>query len=310
MRFNTGKDKRTKFKIPVGIWKNGNKFEFSWITRSHQVCSLTVSPKQLQNIEKVLLKETRTTDETLSDSAKIRYEFSYISALPPHLIWSKSVILPGNPTAPECEQFCQFTLNKDLPFPIDDVHFDYRKKPLGNEQSTGQSSQIDIFAVHKDTVQDYVNSLTPIKIEVLDHSAYCLLRTLKVLESEHYKSNVLWIYYDYSGYILLREKRSQLQVMQQAGGQDLDEIIKKFIARYSDRDEQYIAVSDNNLHKITIPDYVRVIPMPVPSIAFGCALWGEDQKIAEELNSNIVLKPILMAELGNDLTGIFYEEDE
>ncbi|TCP97695.1 type IV pilus assembly PilM-like protein [Cricetibacter osteomyelitidis] len=280
--------KSSKFKVPVGIWKNGKKFELAWLTKTEKICSVTIPEKKVHKIPNIVLKETLRADGITSGQVNNLYEFSYISALPPHLIWSKSVILAGNPTALECERFCEFTLEREIPFPIDDVHFDYRKTPLG--QQNEPSSQLDIFAVHKKTAEDYIESLQPLRIEVLDHSAYCLLRCIDIIAPERKNTNTLWIYLDHSGFILIRERYGQLQVMQQAEIGDLIELKNKFVARYGDEPEHCIAMNCDNFRHIIKPDFMDYQLMSVPFIAFGCALWGEGQKLLNDLE--ITIKPI------------------
>lgn len=266
---------KRKIRIPIGVWQNAEHFHLVWFSVKNNLCFLTLPDTQASKIESLILKESAIKDHCSIQKIEKNIEFIYISVLPPHLIWSKTMMIEEQLTDIVCEQYCEFVLTHSLPFSLQEINFDYTRTTIDNLANTTPNTQLSIFVCNKSTVKHYLNQLAPLRIDVLDHLAYCLLRAFQFLQPDYFsETNTLWIYNNNDNYVAIRMWKSQLQITQHTECQYLPEIKEKFIKRYGEEPVQCIITTNRHIKHIELPEGFIQISSDLPYIALGCALWG------------------------------------
>ena len=144
--------------IQVGLWLRHHAVDVVWFdkdNRPHSEC--------LEKLD--LLELPATLNRRLAMPARRKSPYKFITAIMPHHIWQKTLILPHNLTPLECEQQCHFTLSNELPLPLEEIWYDYAATPLK------QGFRLEIFAIRQQIATDYLQQFMPLQIEVLDNMA-------------------------------------------------------------------------------------------------------------------------------------------
>ncbi|WP_101774435.1 competence protein ComA [Pasteurella oralis] len=239
----------------VGVWQRGHNVEFVWLDiqhKPHRFCTKVAMLAEAKN--KILA--------CLESKQKTR--LSFVAAISPHQIWTKSILLPQQLNDQECEQQCHFLLEQELSIPISTLWFDYC---AGIVQ---QGFQLSLFAIQKSIVQQYLAELSALNIDVLDNLAHTILRAFQFLMPQVKCAATLFLYQDEQGCIAIEEQKYQHLVLQQAHS-DLITLYTQFCQRYEHRPKQVIVYCHSQT--AVPPDWIE-LHTDLPVIALGNALWG------------------------------------
>lgn len=245
--------------IKVGVWKSGQSLECVWFDLAHHAQVFYSTVEHLSEIEKHILSHF---------PPKTSIQLMFISAISPHQIWTKNILLPQSFSSLECEQQCCFLLAQELDIPLSELWFDYSQKTVK------QGCQLTVFAIQKAIAQQYLAPLSKLNIEVLDNLAHAILRGLQFLAYEIEQQSQLFLYQDESGCIALLEKRQQLYVLQQRSS-NLMTLYEQFCTRFNEEPD-CVFVYQRTPTVSMLPGNWREIHSDLPVIALGNALWGQD----------------------------------
>ncbi|HBO38425.1 MAG TPA: competence protein ComA [Pasteurellaceae bacterium] len=255
-------NKKAPSVIQIGLWPRGEQLDTVWFDNANQGHFLSVDIQELSDLPKII------ADQISTDLINYIFRFRFVSAISTHHIWTKTLILPQQLNAQECEQQCRFILENELPVSIAELWFDYYSNPLK------QGMRLDIFAVIRNIAKSYLDTLLPLNIEVLDHMAHCLLRAFHYLIPNIQLSSTLLLYQDEQGCLALQDRPHQLQLIQQTH-KNLPALFSRYCEHYEEMPEKvvvYSALSDNS----PLPDDWQQVHTDLPFIALGAALWQRD----------------------------------
>ncbi|WP_439241440.1 hypothetical protein [Lonepinella sp. BR2474] len=251
-------------RLQVGIWVTKHHYELVWLESDKnakktphfcRVTHLAITDIRTTLYEK--LPAHMTTPRPLS--------IDWVTPCLPHQVWYKNLLLQEQLAESECKQQCRYTIEKELPIPLDELWFDYVTTPLK------QGLRLDIFAVKREVAQGLLTHFLPLKIKVLDTMTGCLYRAFRYVLNSTPSAQSLYIYQDTQFTLLFRQTQQEWQILSQSKQADLTELYQQFTQRY----EQPI---DKILYYSTLPDYHFSVPhqrvtSDIPLIPLGAALW-------------------------------------
>lgn len=256
--------------LQVGIRKTASHIEAVWTDKQRQAHFLLTDNRNLTEIPQQIAAQQPALGES--------FKFKFMTAIAPHKIWSKTVILPQQLNAQECEQQCRFVLQNELPVPFEELWFDYCSTPLK------QGLRLDIFAIIQSVAQTYLAQFSPLSIDVLDNAAHCLLRAFRYFTADTAPTSPLFLYQDEESIIALQDKPHQLQLMQQTT-QNPTALLLQYCRRYNENVEKVIFYSCNRSQsQYDIPENWQVIETDIPFLALGASLWQQDLIQDEKTN--------------------------
>lgn len=251
----------SRLPLNVGIWQD-QALELLWFDQ-----------QQIPRVERLPLHSMSSARQYLNKQAKMT-KIQWVTAILPQHTWSKRLILPHLLSSQECEQQCHYTLQKEFPLAYEHIWFDYRYQPIQAEQNP-QASQLDIVAIHQQSAQQHIRQFLPIKINVLDHLAYVLLRAFYYICPElQHNNEVLWLYQDHQTTIAIQDKPQQCQLLQKTSG-NLTALIEQYQQYYAPNIKHYVLYRTANLSSPLSKQYDwQLLDNHLPLIPLGCALWG------------------------------------
>ncbi|PJG84730.1 pilus assembly protein PilM [Conservatibacter flavescens] len=264
--------------LPIGIWLNGDTVEFVWFDQHETIQMCQIVPAQLSDYHAFI--HHRLEQKTIDDQ-EIQYHFQFITAILPHRIWSKTLIIPHLLTDQECEQQCRYTLHHELPMPLEQVWYDYCYTPISHPTQASTSTNLTIFALTKDSAQAHMALFPGIDISVLDHAAHAILRAFYYLRPELQSDpEILWVYQDDNACLAFQNYPHELRIVQQESS-NLNILLAKFRQRYIYEPDRCI-IYRNLSESEELPEYFEELKTIFPVMALGCALWGRDNKAAQQ----------------------------
>ncbi|MGQ0287095.1 competence protein ComA [Pasteurellaceae bacterium 22721_9_1] len=250
-------------KIQVGVWLTEDNFEFVWFNDKNQPHFCLLNKHIEQGIAAIIIEKVQS-----SLSTNLPIKLCFVTALLPHQIWQKSLILPHHLNEQECEHQCRYSLEKELPVPLDELWFDYTTTPLK------QGLRLDIFAIRIQIAQQHLALFAPLEIEVLDTAIHCLFKAIHYLQLEQSGTPSLVIYSDQQHCIIARNQSYEWQIMHKTNA-DLTALYHQFIQRYQE-DIGHILLYQTQQTPIDLQQDYQVIETKFPLIALGAALWQKD----------------------------------
>lgn len=247
--------------IQVGIWQQGEKLEIVWFDEKNQPHFLFTDIQHPLAIPKKIAEQKQVD---LSKALK----FKFITAISPHRIWMRTLILPQILNTQECEQQCRFILENELPVPFAELWFDYACEPLK------QGFRLDIFAVMQKTAKAHLEPLAPLRIDVLDNAAHCILRAFRYIFPDVKLKSTLFLYQDAQGCFALQDRHHELRLLYKTP-QKLTALYAEYCERYKDIPEQVIFHTLRKQEE-TLPEEWLQAHTELPFIALGAALWQKD----------------------------------
>lgn len=241
--------------LQAGLWKMGEKWQILWFYPQNQPHFIQVESLSLKDIEAKILQKCPLLDEL---------DLNFVYAIPAQYVWQKTVILSQFTTFEECEQQCRFTLEKELPVPLNKIWFDFRPIPLK------QGFRLDIFAIKIETVAEYFAEFLPFPVTVLDSTTNAIIRAFEYCLQQEKKDSLL-IYQDNEQIIAIQQKPHELRVLQK-NGKNLTALFEQFCKRYQ---ETPTLIYFHSTITITepLPQDWQIIECDFPFIALGNALW-------------------------------------
>ncbi len=263
--FTSNKNKQ----IIVGVWKF-NSLQTGccvWFDSENMPQSLI-----LENLDESVIREK--IRQTFPSSKAFKLKF--VTAILPHNIFLKSVILPHDLSPEEVEAQCIITLEEHLPLPLNEVWFDFIETPLPQNQQL-KNRRIDIFAIVKEVAIKYVNTFEPLNIQVLDCVINALLRGFQYLYpvEEEEKYNTLYLYCD-DDYVILLSNQPQNWLFQSKKRTDPLALITSFLQQHT-FSAKHIIVYDCAKTPTHYPKDYHLTSNHYPLIALGCALWAGEE---------------------------------
>ncbi|MCK3658334.1 hypothetical protein A4G18_06355 [Pasteurellaceae bacterium Pebbles2] len=285
--------------IQVGVWLVDNHFELVWLTAKDDVqnnekntphfCRIPCT-EQAQLMPKILA-EIQATLPTSS------FQVKFITAILPHQLWAKTLILQQSLSASEYEQQCRYTLEQELPITLEELWYDYTNTPLK------QGVRLDIFAVRKTIAQNLLQQFSPLKIDVLSTAVHCLFKAFCYLSKRYVTPSSLFIYQEKQWLIAFRQSTQEWQVVSQmhsasisgenehnptetASQSDktavnLTALYQQFAQRYNDVSEIFVYSSAD---EIMLDKPYQRLRCAFSPIALGAALWQTELQQDENIN--------------------------
>lgn len=251
-------------KLKVGIWQRQQEFDVLWFQQG-DVKTLTLDKQSLQS----LYSEMRLH---LIHTQGKKLPFAFISAISPHQIWHKNLLLPQPLSSHELDQQCRFILEQELPIPLEQIWFDYRSNTLK------QGFQLEVFAIQRAVAKAHLAALAPLKIEILDNQVHAIIRAFEYLLKRELNGEDVLIYQEGEQVLVIQPKRYQNQILQQTN-LDPKDVYQQFCQRYELQPTQvYIYRIDSAL--VPLPTNWQEIETSLPLVALGNALWQEDTQEA------------------------------
>ncbi|WP_308570536.1 pilus assembly protein PilM [uncultured Haemophilus sp.] len=239
---------KAKQSSPIGVHADTQQLYFVWF-ENDRICS-RAQPKD----------SPLSADLTALLNTKQRHR-RVVCAVPPQLVWSKSLILPQSLDADECEQQSRFILQKSLPVALDELWFDYRANSLP------QGCRLEITAIRQHLALDFLQQFSPCQPNILDTQVNSLLRAFTYLLQQSVQNRLL-VYIHGQQSLMLCERAQQCQIRQ--GGTDLQALYRDFQQYFKEPCEQIYVYSD--IERKLPADWQRVDCVCSP-IALGNALW-------------------------------------
>ncbi|OOF36622.1 competence protein ComA [Rodentibacter heidelbergensis] len=246
--------------IQIGVHQQQNQFQFVWLNGTNQVQSFLLSADK-PNIE------TRLIARLTQDFPQTRFKLRYIGCLLPHLIWSKTFVLPHKLTPQECEQQCRFILQKELPIPFEELWFDYLSTPLK------QGFQLEIYAVRRQVAQQAQTAYTGLSLDVLDIAYHAILRTFRFLLGE-VQNDALYLYQDQSYCLALSPSSQGIKTRQTQ--ENLTALYHQFCQHFEVEITSVYVYQTPDIAQRDIPQSWQRVTTTFPFIALGNALWQKD----------------------------------
>lgn len=249
--------------IRVGISCAEKHFECLWFNDQQQPHFYQLQKQSDQPLEQQIIQQIK---KTLVQPRKIKVQF--VSAILPHQLWLKTLIFPHILNATECEQQCQYLLEKELPIPIEELWFDYTTSLFK------QGMRFDLFALKSEIGQQHLRQFYPLKISILDTAPHCLLKAVKYLKPDFDQQNTLFIYQDDQFSIALRNSAQEWQLVSQSC-MDINQLYQQFTQRYGAEITQILVYKKQQLSPQLAQPH-QTLTSEFPLIALGCALWQKD----------------------------------
>lgn len=263
--------------IQIGLWQQHEHVDVVW-------CEVE---KISQNPPRFLHLKVKNLEQLLqqTDLPSFKSQFHFISALLPHNIWHKTLILPNSLNSEEAEQQMLFTLKNELPIPLDEAWYDYTAHTLK------QGYKLEIFAVKKNLAINHTQHFLPWKVTVLDNAAKSVIRAITYLLGKPLAPNALLIYQDTCCDLIVFDSQQithswsqKITTSDQTIPQSISKIRKKptalytqFCARHNIQPEVIYYYADESLNAslyADLPKDWRHLTSPYPLIALGNALWN------------------------------------
>ncbi|WP_439256901.1 competence protein ComA [Lonepinella sp. BR2271] len=255
--------------IQVGIWSTPRHFEFVWFTADN----MAQKTPHFCRVESNAINEISTIlFEQVSQQMEIQRPLSiqWVTAILPHKIWFKSLHLQEQLNQSECDQQCRYTLENELPIPLDELWFDY------TTTQRKQGLRLDIFAVRQSVAQSLLIHFLPLKIKVLDTVVGCLYRAFSYLLKQTLSNQSLCLYQDQQCTILFRQTQQEWQILSQPLRADLNALYAQFVQRYEQPIKEIFLYTDNE--KVQFTEKYHAVNSDIPLIPLGAALWQTDWK--------------------------------
>lgn len=262
---------RKNKQIPVGIWEinhTSSQWLCIWFNDENMPQSLIVN----QLNEAVIMNKIA---ESFPQYTTIQLKF--ITAILPHKIFLKTLILPHDISPKELETQCIIALEENLPLSLNDIWFDFMDRELPKNQAN-QSRRIDIFAVIKETALQTVAPYKPINIHVLDCALNALLRGFHyfTLPSQEDKYDVLYLYRD-DDFTIVFVNQPHGWLFQVKKNANPLTLISSFCLQHNITPKHHF-IHDCAQSNYSYPNKYTQIITPFSLIALGCALWeGGDE---------------------------------
>lgn len=244
---------KTTPSIQVGLYFHQQHIEVCYFDHQNQPHFFTQLQSQANHIVPALME--RLAIENV--------KFRFISALSPHHIWYKSLLLPQQLNATECDQQCRFILEQELPVPLNELWFDYRTDNLK------QGFKLELFAVKKDLAKDYLNQFFPLTINALDSITHSILRATEYLTQTTLSKDCVVIYQDSQLQMAIQPQPHQNLVLQQTS-ENLTALLQQFCQHHHIEPKKIFVYSKNYQMPIHQAEYLTT---DLPFIALGNALW-------------------------------------
>ncbi|OOF42126.1 competence protein ComA [Rodentibacter rarus] len=246
--------------IQIGVHQQQNQCQFVWLDSANQVQFFSLSEDE-QNIE------TQLVIRLARDFPQARLKLRYVGCILPHLIWSKTLLLPHKLTPQECEQQCRFVLQKELPIPFEELWFDYLSTPLK------QGFRLEIYAVRRQVAQEAQKAYGTLSLDVLDVAYHAILRSFRLLLGEE-QHNSLYLYQDGSHCFAINVSPQGLQVLQTQ--ENLTALYTQFCQRFEVEIARVYVYQSNEITQRDLPENWQRVITKLPFIALGNALWQSD----------------------------------
>ncbi|EIJ67249.1 pilus assembly protein PilM [Pasteurella bettyae] len=199
-------------------------------------------------------------------SDKQKLELKLITAALPNQLWNQTLFLPDTLNEQECEQQCEFFLQRDLPISLEEVWYDYCASHLKG------GTRLDIFAIMRKVAEHQIMMFEPFGLDVLDSAIYAIERAYRFILKAQFNDEAAMLYQDELYSLAVQRKGQQLRVLQLAET-SLSELYEQFCARYQDIPEYCYAYSATNASHSS--DW-QLIETDLPLMALGAALWTEE----------------------------------
>lgn len=245
--------------LKVGIWQRQEQLDVLWFLQG-QPQPLCIDMNAIATLPKEMSRRLATTDNKLP--------FAFISALSPHQIWHKNLLLPQPLASAELEQQCRFILEQELPIPLEELYFDYRSNTLK------QGFQVEIFAIKRSVGKAHLASLAPLRIQVVDNQVHSIIRAFEYLLKRDVNGQDVLIYQEQDRVLMIQPKLYQNQILQQ-NTQDLEGLYQQFCQRY-ELQPQAIFIYRVDTALTLLPEGWQEIKTELPLMALGNALWQQD----------------------------------
>lgn len=238
----------------VGIWRASHQptcWQIVWQDKKG-----IYQQKKINDLNEIQIKTMLGN----SSSKHIRF----ITAILPHNILHRTIILPIGVSQLEIESQCRLTLAEHLPVPLEESWFDFTVIPLTDNQNI----KVDIFAVIKDIAYRYLQEYAPINIHVLDSVSNALLAGFHHLVP-NIPPKTLLLYQDEDQSIAIFEQLTRTLVKQSR--LSLKELYHEFCQHYAIKPKQVIY--HRTFQAECLPKDWQATPLSIPLIPLGCALW-------------------------------------
>lgn len=257
---------RKNKQIPVGIWEINhtvNQWFCVWFNDENVPQSLIVS--QLDEV--VIMNKIA---ESFPQCTTIQLKF--ITAILPHKIFLKTLILPYDISPKELETQCIITLEENLPLSLNEIWFDFMDRELPKNQAD-QSRRIDIFAVIKEIALQTIATYKPVNVQVLDCALNALLRGFHYFSSpsEEEKYDALYLYRD-DDFTIIFVNQPYGWLYQVKKNINPLILINAFCLQHNIT-PKYHFINDCTQSNYSYPSEYTQIITPLSLIALGCALW-------------------------------------
>ncbi|OOF44293.1 competence protein ComA [Rodentibacter trehalosifermentans] len=246
--------------IQIGVHQQRNQFQFVWFDKQSQIQSFSISDNE-RDIE------THLMNRLIQDFSQVRLKLRLVGCISPHLIWSKSLILPQSLNAQECEQQCRFVLQKELPIPFEELWFDYISTPLK------QGFRLEIYAVRRMVAQEAQKAYGALSLDVLDVAYYAILRSFRLFLGED-QDNSLYLYQDESHCFAMMNTHQGLQLLQTQ--ENLTALYTQFCQRFETESARIYVYQTDDVQRTDLPESWQRVETELPFIALGNSLWQKD----------------------------------
>ncbi|MBF0752289.1 MULTISPECIES: competence protein ComA [unclassified Pasteurella] len=246
--------------IQIGVHQQRDQFQFVWLNSQNQVQSFSL-PDDERNIEAQVMARL------VQDFPQTRLKLRCVGCILPHLIWSKTLLLPHRLNVQECEQQCRFVLQKELPIPFEELWFDYISTPLK------QGFRLEIYAVRRQVAQETQKIYGRLSLDVLDVAYHAILRTFRFLLDEEQEDS-LYLYQDECHCFAIRPTPQGLQVLQTR--ENLTALYTQFCQRFEVEIAHVYVYQTSDTEQINLPENWQRVTINLPFIALGNALWQRD----------------------------------
>ncbi|MGC6247615.1 pilus assembly protein PilM [Bisgaard Taxon 45] len=244
--------------IQIGIWQKNDNLELVWLDKMHQPHVLFCPLHQLSTLDQ-LMKVTLNTHKLH------RRNYYFVSAISPHHIWSKAILLPHSLSDKELDCQARFLLAQELPIPLSELWFDYYTEQLQ------QGCKLTVLALQRNIAKQALAPLMDLNVRVLDSALYALLRGFQFLLAKAEYSKTLFLYQDEQGCIAIQEKGHQVLHLQRPIP-DLKQVYTQFCQHYSTEIDAVVVYREGQSIVPLQSDWT-VLQTDIPLIALGNALW-------------------------------------
>lgn len=258
---------RKNKQVPVGIWEvsqTPSQWCCVWLDDENMPQSLTFS----QINETWIMNKIA---ESFPQYTTIQLKF--ITAILPHKIFLKTLILPHDISPKELKTQCIITLEENLPLPLNEIWFDFMDGELP-EAHIHQHRRIDVFAVLKEVALQTVHTYLPINVHVLDCALNALVRGFQyfIPLSIEDRYDTVYVYRDLN-FIVIFTYQPQRWLYQVKTTFDPLEFIDIFLQQHGLNPKRCIVYDSIQPHYSYPDKYTQITPGFSP-FALGCALWA------------------------------------